>query len=216
MLNSTPNLTNLALYGQPLKFSSNPSPDDGAVSLPYLQTLILHPGVLKPRYLQQTVSAIHAPALRHFELIFPDSKISGQNIANLLFDTSKRPRFPLVDRVVLHNASNSGTALSFVHAFPYTSEATIGGVDIGFFPLILRAGTYGCTYPRFAYWHRLRNLTLRQPRPETLRVVRDWIRDEYDRGHLPPTVIVEGSPDNLDIRGFCQFCRMYTRVKVMG
>ncbi|KAF9223257.1 hypothetical protein BS17DRAFT_131035 [Gyrodon lividus] len=217
MLNSTPNLTTLALHGQPLRFRSDPSPEEEAtiVSLPYLQTLILHPGVLKPRFLQQTVSAIHAPALRHFELVFPDSKISGQNVADLLFDTSKRPRFPLVDTVVLHNASNSGTALSFVHAFPYTSQATIGGVDVGFFPLILRAGTYGCAYPRFAYWHRLRNLTLRQPRLETLRVVREWIRDEYDRGHLPPTLIVEGSPDNPDIKAFYQFSRMYTRVELV-
>ncbi|KAF9230999.1 hypothetical protein BU15DRAFT_82944 [Melanogaster broomeanus] len=131
MLNSTPNLTSLTLHGQPLRFRSDPSPDEEAtiVSLPYLQTLILHPGVLKPRYLQQTVSAIHAPALRHFELVFPDSKIPGQNVADILFDASKRPRFPLVDTVVLHNASNSGTAPYFVQAFPYTSQATIGGLD---------------------------------------------------------------------------------------
>ncbi|KAF9230837.1 hypothetical protein BU15DRAFT_83129 [Melanogaster broomeanus] len=203
---------------RPLRFRSDPSPDEEAtiVSLPYLQTLILHPGVLKPRYLQQTVSAIHAPALRHFELVFPDSKIPGQNVADILFDASKRPRFPLVDTVVLHNASNSGTAPYFVQAFPYTSQATIGGLDVGLFPLVLRAGAYSHAYPGSTYWHRLRNLTLRQPRPETLRVVREWIKAEYHRGRLPPSLVVEGSPDNPDIRGFCQLCRIYTRVDLIG
>ena len=55
------------------------------ITLPNLTTCVLHPGVLKPRYLQYTISAIHAPALRHFECVFPDSKKSGQNIAERLF-----------------------------------------------------------------------------------------------------------------------------------
>ena len=51
------------------------------ITLPNLHTRVLHPGVLKPRYLQHTIFAIHTPALRHFELVFPDSKKLGQNIA---------------------------------------------------------------------------------------------------------------------------------------
>ncbi|KAI6155827.1 hypothetical protein BKA82DRAFT_4083195 [Pisolithus tinctorius] len=211
LLNSTPGLTTLVLHGQPLRFRIG-APVDGestVVSMPHLQNLILHPGVLKPRYLQQTISSIHAPSLRHFELVFPDSKMSGQNVVELLFDAkTRKPRFPLVSTIVLHNASNSSTATSFIHAFPYASHVTLGGVDVGFFPQVLRARVYNAypytyerTYdPRASYpcWHRLRSLMLRSAKPEMLRMVREWIRDEWDRGHHPPTVLVEGSVVDWD------------------
>ena len=310
MLGGIPHLTMLVLHGQPLRFRSDPvsglqSQEDthgngvaggiGAaantamVSLPQLHTLVLHPGVLKPRYLQHTISAIHAPALRHFELVFPDSKISGQSVAERLFvdatssissfpslssSTSssypyyssssstteehmnrRRPRFPCVETVVLHNVSNAGTAMAFIHAFPCTTQATLGGVDVGFFPIVLRAGagsgvgigpgtgslgvgpagttqsgsgivagsgsgsrisTCDCTCARFASWHRLRTLTLRQPRPETLRVLLDWIREEYQQGHFVPMLIVEGSLDRPDIRFFAQYAQVCTRVELVG
>lgn len=307
MLTGVPNLTTLVLHGQPLRFRSDPvgsqqgqdGGDAGAgihtatVSLPQLHTLVLHPGVLKPRYLQHTISAIHAPALRHFELVFPDSKISGQSVVERLFvDASlstpsfsslsssssstgsysshsphpaysyappsateehirrRRPRFPRVETLVLHNASNAGTALAFIHAFPCTTQATLGGVDVGFFPLVLRArarpdidigagtttgvgvGLAGttpgsgsgmvagsrceCTCARLGYWNRLRTLTLRQPRPETLRVIRDWIRSEYERGCAIPMVVVEGSPNRPDIASFTRCARMCTRVEIVG
>jgi hypothetical protein len=313
MLGGIPNLTTLVLHGQPLRFRSDPvgglqsqeythgngvgggidaAANSATISLPHLHTLVLHPGVLKPRYLQHTISAIHAPALRHFELVFPDSKISGQSIAERLFvDASpspssfstlssstsssyayysssssateehvnrRRPRFPRVETVVLHNASTAGTALAFIHAFPCTTQATLGGVDVGFFPIVLRAGvgssigagtgagtsvgvgpagttesgsrsgivagsgsgsgtsTCDCTCARFASWHRLRTLTLRQPRQETLRVFLDWIRNEYQRGHFIPMLIVEGSLDRPDIQFFAQCARVCTRVELAG
>lgn len=291
MLSAIPNLTTLVLHGQPLRFRTDPvsGQDDmhgssvgvgggtgagtstATISLPYLHTLVLHPGVLKPRYLQHTISAIHAPALRHFELVFPDSKISGQNIVERLFvDAShsvssftsssateehmrrRRPRFPRVETLVLNNASSAGTALAFIHAFPCTTQLTLGGVDVGFFPLVLRAsagssvgggpgagtgvgpggttdlsvsrsgiasgsGTASCdcTYPRFAYWHRLDMLTLRQPRQEALRVLLDWIHHESERGHVPPMLIVQGTLDRPDIRYFAQCARVYTRVELV-
>lgn len=223
LLHSIPGLTTLALYGQPLRFRIDPRSDDESalVSMPQLQTLILHPGVLKPRYLQQTMSNIHAPSLRHFELVFPDSKVSGQNIVNLLFDSStKRARFPLVSTVVLHNASNSSTALSFIDAFPYASHVKIGGVDVGFFLQALRARSYDpydCTYPPFPYWHRLRRLTLRSTKPETLRVVREWITDELDRGHIPPTLIMERRDpiDSRDLALLYHCSRGYARIEII-
>jgi len=223
LVHSISGLTTLALYGQPLRFRTDPTSDDEStlVSMPQLQTLILHPGVLKPRYLQQTISSIHAPSLRHFELVFPDSKMSGQNIVDLLFDSrTKRTRFPLVSTVVLHNTSNSSTALSFINAFPYASHVTIGGVDVGFFPQVLRARSYGpydCTYPRFPYWHRLRSVTLRSTKPETLRVVREWITDELDRGHIPPTLIMERCDliDSRDLALLYHCSRGYARIEII-
>ncbi|KAF8442154.1 hypothetical protein L210DRAFT_3196150 [Boletus edulis BED1] len=304
MLTGIPNLTTLVLHGQPLRFRTDPvggqqdqneihggsfeggidaATNAAMIALPQLHTLVLHPGVLKPRYLQHTISAIYAPALRHFELVFPDSKISGQSIVERLFvDASsprsslssasyasyassssvpeermnrRHPRFPRVETVVLHNASSAGTALAFIHAFPYTTQVTLGGVDVGFFPLVLRAGarsgvgigtgtgggvgegttepgsrsgivvgsgsgsgasTCDCSCARFAYWHRLRTLTLRQPRQETLRVLLDWIRNEYQLGHVIPTLIVEGVLDRPDIRFFAQCARACTRVELVG
>lgn len=191
MLSAIPNLTTLVLHGQPLRFRTDPIgglhgqgdthggggiggsvsaiANAATVSLPHLHTLVLHPGVLKPRYLQHTISAIHAPALRQFELVFPDSKLSGQNVVERLFvDASpsvalstsssyasyappssameehlrrRRPRFPRVETLVLNNASSAGTALAFVHAFPCVTQLTLGGVDVGFFPLALRTST---------------------------------------------------------------------------
>ncbi|KAI6035709.1 hypothetical protein EDC04DRAFT_2604907 [Pisolithus marmoratus] len=216
LVNSIPGLTTLALHGQPLRFRIGP-PTEGEstlVSMPHLQNLILHPGVLKPRYLQQTISNIHAPSLHHFELVFPDSKMSGQNIVELLFDAkTKKPRFPLVNTIVLHNATNSSTASSFVHAFPYVSDVTLGGVDVGFIPQVLRARiydafpyTYGCTYDphtSYPYWHRLHSLVLRSTKPETLQVVREWMRVEMVRGHTPPKVTIQGTKvgqTNIDMR----------------
>lgn len=309
MLGAIPHLTTLVLYGQPLRFRTDPAggpqgqhdthgggvwggggiaANNGTITLPHLHTLVLHPGVLKPRFLQHTISAIHAPALRHFELVFPDSKISGQNIVEQLFvDVShpsssssypsssytsylssssgtevhvkkRRPRFPYVETVVLNNASNAGSALAFIHAFPSTTQATLGGVDVGFFPLVLRAGAGSaacvgsgagtgmgvgpagtadsgsrsgivagsgsglgtapcdCTCARFACWQRLRVLTLRQPRPDTLRVLLDWLRNEFERGRLAPMLIVEGSLDRSDIRFFAQCAGVYTRVELVG
>lgn len=206
LVNSMPGLTTLALHGQPLRFRIEP-PTEGETSLmsiPHLQNLILHPKVLKPRYLQQTISSIHAPSLRHFELVFPNSKMSGQNVVELLFDTkTKKPRFPLVSSVVLHNASNLSTASSFVHAFPYASDVTLGGIDIGCIPHVLHARVYdaypyayGCAYdPRVScpYWHWLRLLRLRSTKPETMRVVREWRRAERERGHSPLKVFIERS-----------------------
>ncbi|KAG6372245.1 hypothetical protein JVT61DRAFT_8046 [Boletus reticuloceps] len=175
MLTGIPNLTTLVLHGQPLRFRTDPvggqqgqneihgsslgggigaAANAAMIALPQLHTLVLHPGVLKPRYLQHTISAIYAPALRHFELVFPDSKISGQSVVERLFvDASppkssssstsyasyassslvpeehmnrRHPRFPRVETVVLHNASSAGTALAFIHAFPYTTQCKIG------------------------------------------------------------------------------------------
>lgn len=315
MLGAIPNLTTLVLHGQPLRFRTDPvgglqgqhdthgsgggggggidaTTNIATVTLPHLHTLVLHPGVLKPRYLQHTISAIQAPALRHFELVFPDSKFSGQSVVERLFvDASlpsssssssspsypfshasypssssateahvnrRRPRFPRVETVVLHNASNAGSALAFIHAFPCTTQATLGGVDVGFFPLVLRAGAGSgvgvgsgsgtgmgvgpagtsqsgsrsvivtgsgsglvtaprdCTCTRFGSWQRLHAVTLRQPRPETLRVLLDWICNEYERGRVTPVLIVEGSLDRADIRYFAQCARMYTRVELVG
>lgn len=218
MVQSIPGLTTLALYGQPLRFRADPA-SPALASMPQLQTLILHPGVLKPRYLQQTISCIHAPSLRHFELVFPDSKISGQSIVDLLFDSrAKRARFPLVSTVVLHNASNSSTALSFINAFPYASHVTIGGVDVGFFPQVLRARSYNpCdAYPRFSYWHRLRVLTLRSTKPETLRVVREWMTDELNRGHILPALVIDDSIDRSDFEHLYYCLRGRVRMEIVG
>lgn len=311
MLCGIPHLTTLVLHGQPLRFRTDPvggqqsHPDithgngigsglgvaahNATISLPQLHTLVIHPGMLKPRYLQHTIAAIHAPALQHFELVFPDSKISGQSIVERLFvDTlpsfanlssssattshasypsassplehmnRRHPRFPRVETLVLHNASTAGTALALIHAFPCTTQATLGGVDVGFFPLVLRRGagvgvgtglgdrvgrgptgaadsgpgfrsgmmagsssgseilTCDCSCARFAYWHRLRALTLRQPRQETLRVLLEWIRNEYEQGHAIPMIIVEGSLDRSDIRYFAECARMCTKVELVG
>lgn len=292
MLHGIPNLTTLVLHGQPLRFRTDPvgvqqGPDahgsgvgggigattnNTTVSLPHLHTLVLHPGVLKPHYLQQTISAIHAPALRHFELVFPDSKFSGQSIVERLFvdasssssfrssssstsyasyssfssateeQTNRRClRFPHVETIVLHNTSNARTALAFIQAFPYIAQATLGGVDAGFFLPVLRTGVGSgaedgvgagpgsrsrmlarsgsgpetCEFTCVG-WHRLRTLTLRQPRPETLRVLYDWIRNGYERGHATPMIIVEGSLEGPDIQFFAQCARMYTRVELVG
>ncbi|KAG6330746.1 hypothetical protein ID866_8344 [Astraeus odoratus] len=223
LVNCMPGLTSLALYGQPLRYRIGPSLDGEPtlVSIPQLRTLVLQPGVLKPRYLQQTVSSIHAPALRHFELVFPDSRTSGQSISELLFDAkTKQARFPHVDTVVLHNASNSSTALSFVNAFPYATSVTIGGVDVGFFPQVLRARTYDAYVyhpPRYLYWQYLRVLTLRATKPETLRVVREWISDELDRGQQPiAALIVERPIDNRDLALLYQSSRNYLEIEVVN
>ncbi|KAG9316070.1 hypothetical protein JVU11DRAFT_3737 [Chiua virens] len=314
MLSAIPNLTTLVLHGQPLRFRSDligglqgqvdfhgngvgigggmigaaaTASSTPTIALPHLHTLVLHPGVLKPRYLQQTISAIHAPALRHFELVFPDSRISGQNVIERLFldgapsastflpssssvteahINRRRPRFPRVETLVLNNASNAGTAFAFIRAFPHTTQAILGGVDVGFFPLVLHAGAESavsaetgadvsvgtgvgppgitkpgsrsrivaepesrsrsgsgisrtcacdCSCTRVAYWHRLRTLTLRQPRLETLRVLVDWIHNELERGHVVPMLVVEGSIERHDIRHFVQRAKMYTRVEVV-
>ena len=294
MLSAIPNLTTLALHGQPLRFRTDPagSPQGdlhgsgvgvgggigvatstAMITLPNLHTLVLHPGVLKPRYLQHTISAIHAPALRHFELVFPDSKKSGQNIAERLFVDAPplassfvsssscasypssssapeenvrrwRPRFPRVEILVLNNASNAGTAIAFIHAFPCATQVTLGGVDVGFFPVVLRgragpsmsAGpaeatasasrsgiTSGSGTPstnhtcRFASWNRLDTLTLRQPRAEALRILYDWLHHESERGRVVPMLVLQASSlDWPDIRYFAQYARAYTRVELVG
>lgn len=199
MINFIPALTTLALYGQPIRFRESPISDkeSAIVTIPHLQKLILHPGVLKPRYLQHTISSIHAPSLRHFELVFPDpkAKASRQSIAELLFDpTRNRAKFPLVDNVVLHNASNANTALSFINAFPAASHVTIGGLDVGFFLQTLRARSpklCNCTSPHYGYWHCLRTLILRVTKPETRRVVREWMSDESNHKHIPLTLVID-------------------------
>ncbi|KAG8212890.1 hypothetical protein J3R82DRAFT_11231 [Butyriboletus roseoflavus] len=100
MFGVIPNLTTLVLYGQLLRFRTDPvggpqgqqdthgggvwggggigsAANTATITLPHLHTLVLHPGVLKPR--------IHAPALWHFEFVFPDSKLSGQSTVQQLF-----------------------------------------------------------------------------------------------------------------------------------
>ncbi|KAH7884817.1 hypothetical protein F5I97DRAFT_1506648 [Phlebopus sp. FC_14] len=252
MIGAIPNLTSLALHGQPLRFRNDSSLLDGVdapppppITLPHLHTLILLPSIFKPRYLHKTLSLLSAPTLRHFELVFPDSKISGQNIVNFLFfdhhpmttttTTTKRPKFPLVHTLVLHNVASASTAMAFVHAFPAASNVSIGGVDVGFFLPVLRApgvvgdGYYDCSSASaplplhvresspHASWHNLRTLTLRSIRPDTLRIMRDWIRDEWERGRMPPALVVKARQADRgpDLTEFCQCVRMYTRVDVV-
>lgn len=129
MLSAIPNLTTLVLHGQPLRFRTGTvgglqstgnmhgggiglAANLSAITLPHLHTLVLHPGVLKPRYLQHTISAIHAPVLRHFELVFPDSKISGQNVVERLF----------LDAQPLTPFASSSSSSTFT---PYTSSSSM-------------------------------------------------------------------------------------------
>ena len=105
------------------------------ITLPNLHTLVLHPGVLKPHYLQHTISAIHATVLGHFGLVFPDSKKSGQNIAERLFVDGS----PLVSSF----ASSSSCA-------PYSSSSSSpegDWPDIRYFAQYARAELVGLLDP---------------------------------------------------------------------
>ncbi|OJA12769.1 hypothetical protein AZE42_07917 [Rhizopogon vesiculosus] len=113
-----PNLVSLSLYGEPVCFKSPASLEDTTITLPRLQTLILHPNTVQPRYLRDLIAMIVVPDLRHFELVYPDSSTQGQDISDLLFIEGygqSTPRFPLVEHLVLNNAAGTG---AFMQAFP--------------------------------------------------------------------------------------------------
>ncbi|KAG2075427.1 hypothetical protein BDR04DRAFT_1091614 [Suillus decipiens] len=129
-----PNLVSLSLYGELICVKSATNlEDEGNITLPRLQTLILHPNTIRPRYLRYLIAMVIAPDLRHFELVYPDNFTQGQDISDLLLKRGceqPTPRFPLVERLVLHNAANTtSAAAAFIQAFPGVDRLTISGTD---------------------------------------------------------------------------------------
>ncbi|KAG2348120.1 hypothetical protein BDR05DRAFT_1038319 [Suillus weaverae] len=181
-----PSLVSLSLYGELVCVKSVTSLEDqGNITLPRLQTLILHPNTVRPRYLRNLIAMVNAPGLRHFELVYPDSFTQGQDISDLLIKKGceqPTPRFPLVERLVLNNAANMTSAAAFIRAFPGVDQLTISGADVGIFNLPTWEVTGGS-------WRTISRLILRPSQRDRLTTVVDWLDAMTSNGeHQAPLV----------------------------
>ncbi|KAG2035741.1 hypothetical protein BDR03DRAFT_507033 [Suillus americanus] len=208
-----PNLVSLSLYGELVCVRSTTNLEDQAnITLPRLQTLILHPNTVRPRYLRNIIAMVMAPDLRHFELVYPDSFTQGQDISDLLLKKGceqPTPRFPLVERLVLNNAANITSAATFIQAFPGVDQLTISGADVGIFNLPTWEVTGGS-------WRTIKRLTLRPSQRDRLTTVVDWL-DAMTSNDEHQTPLVQGPiTDCPTMLHLYEELKRYTQIELLG
>lgn len=144
LLRSTPNLITLALYGPIIEPDEDFPIRPPAVTLPSLETLIIHrrePGV---RYHCELLSVLTMPALKHLEIPWHDDltvELSRvDRAAEYLFDGEGQPRFASVKNLYLHDSAAKWTmpTRSFMKAFANVEEVVLGGTDVANFAATLR------------------------------------------------------------------------------
>ena len=144
LLRSTPNLITLALYGPIIEPDEDFPMRPSGVTLPSLETLIIHrhdPGV---RYHCELLSVLTTPNLKRLEIPWHDDLYVelpyADRAAEYLFDGEGQPRFASVKELYLHDSAvkwNMPTR-SFMKAFPYVEEVVLGGTDVAKFAATLR------------------------------------------------------------------------------
>ncbi|KAG0699252.1 hypothetical protein DFH29DRAFT_1081361 [Suillus ampliporus] len=212
LLSRTPSLVSLSLYGELVCVKSATNLDDeDNITLPRLQTLILHPNTVRPRYLRNLVAIVMAPDLRHFELVYPDSSIQGQVISDLLLNKGceePTPRFPLVERLVLHNAASITAAAAFIQAFPAVEHLTISGADVGIFNQPTWEVTGGS-------WRNIKRLTLRPFQRDHLTLVVDWLDAITSNGEVQAPLVQGPITDCPTILHLYEELKRYTQVELL-
>lgn len=192
LLVSAPNLTVLSLHGDPINFVR----EDFGGSIPHLDapnldTLILRPGSRIVHFLPLLLNALRAPALRHYELVFPHSGSHGQRTADKLLERGL-PKFPLVETVRLQNASEPDTIALFVKAFPGASRVALGGLDIPFFSYAFQRASVSAISYENTSWAQLQHLTLISPSSESLDAVCSWFQAVPEHERTIHTAVIEG------------------------
>lgn len=192
LLMSAPNLTVLCLHGDPVSFMlENLEGSIRHLDVPNLDTLILRPGSLIVHFLPLVLKALRAPALRHYELIFPHSGSHGQRTADTLLEDDL-PKFPLVETVRLQNASEPDTITMFVKAFPDASRVALGDLDIPLFSYAFQTASTGVICHENTLWAQLQHLTLISPSCESLKAVCSWLQTVPEHERAIHTVVIEG------------------------
>lgn len=144
LLRSTPNLMTLALYGPIIEPDEDFPVRPPGVTLPALETLIIHrrdPGI---RYHCELLSVLTTPNLKHLEIPWHDDLTVELPYANrmtdYLFDGNGQPRFATVKELYVHNSATKWKMPtgSFMVAFPNVEEVVIGGTDVAKFAATLR------------------------------------------------------------------------------
>lgn len=192
LLVSAPNLTILCLHGDPVNFIGEDL--EGSIlhlDAPNLDTLILRPGSRIVHFLPLVLKALRAPALRHYELVFPHSGSHGQRTADKLLEDDL-PKFPLVEIVRLQNAAEPDTITMFVKAFPDASRVALGGLDIPLFSYAFRTAATGVICHENSLWAQLQHLTLISPSCESLEAVCSWLQAVPEHERAIHTVVIEG------------------------
>ncbi|KAG1738421.1 uncharacterized protein EDB91DRAFT_1289164 [Suillus paluster] len=209
-----PSLVSLSLYGELVCVKSTTNlEDDDNITLPRLQTLIFHPNNVRPRYLRNLIAMIMAPDLRHFELVYPDSFIEGQDISDLLLKKGceePTPKFPLVERLVLNNAASITASAAFIQAFPGVEQLTISGADVGIF----NQPSWGVTG---GSWRKMRRLTLRPFQRDRLTLVVDWLDaiTSNDDGEVQAPLVEGPISDCPTILHLYEALKRYTQVELL-
>lgn len=144
LLGSTPNLITLALYGPIIEPDEDFPIRPPGVTLPSLETLLIHrrdPGV---RYHCELLSVLTTPSLKHLEIPWHDDLTVELPYANrtaeYLFDGEGQPRFASVKELYLHNSAAKWKmpTRSLMKAFPNVEEVVLGGTDVAKFAATLR------------------------------------------------------------------------------
>ncbi|KAG2132982.1 hypothetical protein DEU56DRAFT_981617 [Suillus clintonianus] len=203
------NLTSLSLYGELIHVTN--LEDEGNITVPRLQTLILHPSTIRPRYLRNLVAMINAPDLRHFELVYPDSFTQGQDISDLLLNKGceqPTPRFPVVERLVLNNAASITAAAAFIQAFPGVDQLTISGADVGIFNQPTWEATGGS-------WRNITKLALRSFQPDRLTLVVDWLDVITSNGEAQAPLVQGPITDCPVILHLYEELKRYTQIELL-
>jgi len=207
-----PNLVSLSLYGELVCVKSATNLEDQAnITLCRLQTLILHPNTVRPRYLRNIVAMVMAPDLRHFELVYPDSSTQGLDISDLLLKKGceqPTPKFPLVKRLVLNNAANITSAAAFIQAFPGVDQLTISGADVGIFNI----PTWEVAGGR---WRTITKVILRSSQRDRLTAVVNWLDAATSNGEFQVPLVQGPITDCPIMLHLYEELKRYTRIELL-
>ncbi|KAG1738422.1 uncharacterized protein EDB91DRAFT_459780 [Suillus paluster] len=207
LIGSAPMLSTLEIYGQPINFGQERVNEEDIIPLdiPRLHTLVLHPGTQCPCDLRHFISVIKAPALCHFELVYPDNTPPGQDVSDLLFDPFPLARFPCVETVRLHNAVRADTSPAFTSAFPVLSRIKLGGSDAGYLFEDLASNSIRSSWAS----SHIQHLTVISPLPNTLLQMHKWLLSMTSQAHRLPTITLEGPIRAIDCPEFItQFSKL--------
>ncbi|KIJ62918.1 hypothetical protein HYDPIDRAFT_114044 [Hydnomerulius pinastri MD-312] len=185
---SLPVLSSLYIEGSSVTFIDGDG--DTRVNLPSLRELVLHPNTSSCIHLRRFLSAVDAPNLHRFELVFPRSGDLADAVVASLYDrVTHIPKFPLVKSVRLHNVACHGlVADAYIKPFPSATQISLSHRESAAFSEALLAESPQLLWPEVRCVH----VSSFPPGSGVLSDMPIWFSILRARSHALPKAQIQG------------------------